>query len=400
MTTFSAARVSVADIPNLDAPPAYVRLAERMPTGIPKIKLPSGHEAAHLTRYADVHAVLTDPSFVRSVTNVEGGLSFLPTTMPPEMLLNLDVPHHARVRKVVTGDYSANGVESLRPVLDRVITERFEVLRGKDNPDLFQDVLDEIPGRVNHHFLGLPLSERDYYRPLGHTVQRAPADDVPKLLDDFWKLYGYVMDLVHGKRELRPDGLVARFVNGRNDSDPPLTDEELVAILLGSVLGADQNILSVLTKATYTLLNAPGLWERLVREPEILPALVEELIRLIPLGTISTFPRVSTRSIETTEGVLPEGSNLYADAFAANRDPSAYPDPLVIDPDRDGPRHLQFGYGMHHCMGAALARLEITTIIGRLAAEFPNLALDADAETLPWDTGTVLRRPSSLPVRW
>jgi cytochrome P450 len=400
MTLSSFTRVSVDEIPNLDAPPAYADLGERTATGLPLIKLPSGHRAAHLTRYADVHKVLIDPTFSRSITNVEGGPSFIPTTMPVEMLLNLDVPDHARMKKFVTGPYSAGGVEKLRPVLDQVITDQFAALRAADRPDLFRDVLDEVPIRVNSAFLGLPLREREMYRPLGHTVQRAPADDVPRLLRDFRNLYDYIMDIVGGKRPIEADGLIARFLEARHDAVPPLSDEELVAVLLGSILGADQNILSVLTKAVYTLLVSRPLWESVVAEPDIAPTVTEELIRLIPLGIISAFPRVSTRSVETSEGVLPENSVVYADAFAANRDPHAYPDPLVVDPHRTGPRHLQFGYGMHHCMGAALARMEITTVISRLTHEFPDLYLDADPATLPWDVGTVLRRPTSLPVRW
>lgn len=393
-------RVSVEQIPNLDAPPAYADFGQRTATGVPLIELPSGHRAAHLTRYADVQRVLVDPTFSRSVTNVEGGPSFIPTTMPVEMLLNLDVPDHSRMKRFVTGPYSAGSVEKFRGLLDQVIFDRFAALRSADRPDLFRDVLDEVPIRVNSAFLGLPIQEREIYRPLGHTVQRAPADDIPGLLRDFGQLYEYIMDIVRGKRPIETDGLIARFLNARHDTDPALSDEELVAVLLGSILGADQNILSVLTKAVYTLLVARPLWERVVAEPDVVAAMTEELIRLIPLGTISAFPRVSNRNMETSEGVLPEGSIVYANAFAANRDPSVYPDPLAINPDRTGPRHLQFGYGMHHCMGAALARMEITKMIGLLASEFPGLRLDADPATLPWDVGTVLRRPTSLPVRW
>ncbi|WP_326950692.1 cytochrome P450 [Amycolatopsis sp. NBC_01307] len=399
MSVDSAFRASVGAVPHLDAPPHYTK-TDPSPGGVPRIVLPSGHVAAHLTRYRDVFAVLADPTCSRSVTNVEDGPSFLPTIMPKEMLLNLDVPDHSRMKTVANAEYSARAVAALTPVLGTVVDERFAALRAEERPDLFRTVLDEVPIRVNSVFLGLPLADREYYRPLGHTVQRAPADDVEGLLADFWRLYEYVTDLVRGVRPVREGGLIARLLAGRSASTPPLTDEELVALLLGSVLGADQNILSVLTKAVYVLLVSPGLWGRLHDEPALVTPVCEELIRLIPLGTISAFPRVLTRDVETSEGIVPEGSVVYADAFAANRDPEAFPDPLTIDPGRRGPRHLQFGYGMHHCMGAALARLEITTLVGRLVAEFPGMTLDADPHTLPWDTGTVLRRPAALPVRW
>lgn len=391
---------TVESVPFLDADPAYQPVPPTAVDDLPHVLLPSGHSAVHLTRYDDVHRVLADPSFSRSVTNVDGGPSFLPTTMPTEMLLNLDVPDHARMKRMVAGPYSAGAIESLRTTLTGVIDDRFDSLRHSENPDLFRDVLDEIPIRVNSAFLGLPLADREYYRPLGHTVQRAPADDVPGLLEDFWKLYEYVQQLSRGERAVTEDGFVSRLLTARNQADPPLTDEETTAILLGSVLGADQNILSVLTKAVYTLLVLQPLWEELGRHPDKVDKTVEELIRLIPLGTISTFPRVATRTIDTTSGTIGPGTVVYADAFAANRDPAAFPEPLAIDPERQGPRHLQFGYGMHHCMGAALARLEITETVRRLTSEFPAMRLRVDPTELSWDTGFVLRRPNTLPVSW
>ncbi|MFC7310293.1 cytochrome P450 [Streptomyces monticola] len=399
-TTTVPISISVKDIDRLDPPPAYTPLTGPSDGGLARITLPSGHAAVHLTRYADVHQVLTDPTFGRTEINVEGGPGFLPAPLAPELLIALDPPHHARMRGFVSGDYSSTSVERLRPILDQVIDERFAALRAQESPDLFRTVLDLVPATVNCRFLGVPTSDLDRFRPFGRTVQKGNADELPTIIEHFYKLYDYVMDLVTGARPTEADGLVARFVSGRDRAEPPLTDAELAGLLLPSLVAGDQNTLSVLTKAVYTLLCAPALWQRLVDDPAIAPRLVEELIRLIPLGTTSTFPRVATRDLKTSGGVLHEGDIVYADTFAANRDPEVYTDPEIIDPDRSGKRHLQFGYGIHHCMGSALARMEITTLLTRLAREFPTLTLDADPGTLPWDEGILLRRPTSLPVRW
>ncbi len=95
-------------------------------------------------------------------------------------------------------------------------------------------------------------------------------------------------------------------------------------------------------------------------------------------------------------GVIPEGSIIYADAFAANRDPAVFPEPLAIRLDRNDARHLQFGYGMHNCMGAALARLEITTVLQILVQRFPNLRLAVPADQVPWVDGIILRRAGAF----
>ena len=400
-TTTTSTAVTVADIPDLDPVPAFTPLAERSADGVPLIELPSGHKALHLTSYADVHRVLTDPSFGRTETNVEGGPSFLPTIMPKELLLNLDAPHHARVRGFVASDYSAAGVERLRPVLDRVVDEGIARMRATDSPDVFKDLLDRVPVTVNCHFLGVPAQDIAHFRPSARIVQIASHEDVPDLVEHFYRVYGYVDDLVKGVRPVVPGGLIDRFTSDRERADPPLDDAELTGIFFGSLLGADQNIVSVLTKSLYALLSAPALWQRLAAEPQIAPQLAEELIRLIPLGTISAFPRIAGREVVTGAGTIAPGDVVYPDAFAANRDAEAFPDPLVIDPDRvPVKRHLQFGYGMHHCMGAAMARTEIVTVLTRLAQEFPGLALAVDPAEVPWDNGTVLRRPTALPVRW
>ncbi|WP_079405543.1 cytochrome P450 [Streptomyces sp. 3211] len=400
-TTATSAAVTVADIPHLDPVPAFTVLDERSPEGVPLIQLPSGHKVMHLTRYADVHKVLTDPASGRTETNVEDGPSFLPTVMPKELLLNLDAPHHARVRGFVSADYSAAGTERLRPVLDRVVDEGIARLRSAGSPDLFTDLVDRVPITVNAHFLGVPIEDVPYFRPSARVVQIASHEDVPDLVEHFYKVYGYVQDLVTGARPVVPGGLIERFRADRDRAEPPMDDAELTGIFFGSLLGADQNVVSVLTKSLYALLSAPALWRRLADDPGIAPRLAEELIRLIPLGTISAFPRIAGRDLQTTEGLVPAGSVVYPDAFAANRDPEAFPEPLTVDPDRSSAkRHLQFGYGMHHCMGAALARMEIVTVLTRLAQEFPDLALAVDPAEVPWDNGTVLRRPTSLPVRW
>ncbi|MDO0939390.1 cytochrome P450 [Streptomyces sp. DG2A-72] len=399
-TAAPTSTTSVKNIPHLDPPLPYEPLAGTSGGGLPRVALPSGHAAVHLTRYADVHKVLTDPTFSRTRANTDDGPSFLPMALAPEFLITLDAPHHARMRSVVAADYSSAAIAKLRPTMDTVIDERFAVLRAEDRPDLFRTVLDVVPATVNCRLLGVPTEYIDSIRPCGRTVQMGSADDVPTLMDHFVKVYDYVTDLVTGVRPTDADGLVARFVAGRDQAEPPLTDKELVGILLAAVVAGDQNTLSVLAKAVYTLLCAPDLWRRLVEDPGMAPRLTEELIRLIPLGVSSTFPRIATREMETADGVVHVGDVVYADAFAANRDPDVFPHPEIIDPERSGERHLQFGYGMHHCMGAALARLEISALLTRLARDFPALALDVDPESLPWDQGILLRRPTSLPVRW
>ncbi|MDI6105620.1 cytochrome P450 [Actinoplanes sp. NEAU-A12] len=386
-------------MPNLDPAPHYTPIGEV--AGLAMVRLPSGHEAVHLTSYADVQRVLGDNTFGRAALNVEHGPSFLPTISPPELLLNLDEPDHARMRAVVTADFSSAGVARLRPVVERVTATLVDDLVRQGGPgDLYATVLDRVPSRVDCELLGIPEADVEYFRSRSLTVQISDPGDVPGLLKSFEELYGYLMELVRGERPARADGLIRRYVAERDRHDPPLTDEEIVGLLLGILIGGDQNIVTVLTKAVYALLAADGAWARLAATPEQTPRVLEELLRLLPLGAISSFPRLATRDVAVSGGTIRAGQVVYADSWAANRDPAVFTDPLLVDAARPARRHLQFSYGMHHCMGAALARLELDVILRALLERLPTLRLAVTAAEVPWVEGTVVRRPRALPVIW
>lgn len=124
------------------------------------------------------------------------------------------------------------------------------------------------------------------------------------------------------------------------------------------------------------------------------------MLRLTILGNTSAFPRICTEDLHLWSGYIPAGSAIYPDVFLANRDQNAYENPLMINPFRTGPKHLQFGYGMHHCMGRELAKIEICFAVRVIMKMLPNLRFINGIELLniPWNEGIILRRPKSLPV--
>lgn len=392
-------RVYLEDIPNLD-PPLFYKRAEAE-NGQDRIVLPSGHTAYHIKRYSDVQSLLLDRRFIRAPSNEEGGASVFPTLTPKELLLNNDHPAHGRLKALVSRDFSPAGVASLRPLVLKIVDERLDAMReGCSQGDLYLDLLDHVPSRVICEFVGLNPTNMDYFRPLSHTVQIASRDNIPELGRQFTLLYDYVLSLVRKDRISSSGGYLSRILAARDDSDPPYTDEEFVGILLGVLLGGDQNILTVMTKVIYTLLAVPTLYEQVVETPELIPVASEELFRMIPLGLASAFPRIACEDLDLPWGRFPAGAALYPDVFAANRDPEVFESPHEFRLNRKGPRHLQFGYGMHTCMGAALARMEVSTVIEVLVKRVPTLRLAVSAHEIPWQDGLILRRPTALPVTW
>lgn len=388
----------VIDVPRLDAPVQYQEL-DHPDAGYPQIRLPSGHVAAHLTRYADVRAALGDPSVSRKLCNVEGGPTFLPGPTQKELLLNLDMPEHARSRSLVAQDFSPRGVEALRPfVTTRTHQCIDEMLSGERPPDVFQAVLQDVTVSTVCQILGIPPEDRTMFRQWSRVIQVASKKDVAAIEVAVKASFDYLLDFVQGRRQADPDGFIRRHADARTGAAGELSDEDIVGVLLGILLGGDHNSLSVMTKATYTLLCLPDLWRRVVDEPTGLPKVIEELIRVIPIGLLSTFPRVATSALETSVGTIPPGTPLYANVFLANRDPEVFPQPLSIDPDRGGKPHMQFGFGVHTCMGPSLARMEMAIVLGALAERVPGMALSAEPASLRWIDGTVLRRPDELPI--
>ncbi|VXC79387.1 Cytochrome [Burkholderia sp. 8Y] len=391
--------VDVTTIPMLDPQPFYQMAAPE--SGLERIILPSGHLAYHATRYEQVQEVLLSRQLIREPSNREGAATVFPTLTPQELLLNNDHPGHARLKAFVAKDFSPSGVSGLRPLAAGIIAERIEGMKPLGGSgDLFAQLLDHVPSQVVCRFLGLPLQDMAYYRPLSQTVQIASRADVSELTRQFSLVYGYLMDLVRGRRQSLPGGYLQRALDMRGAGEPPLTDEELVGILIGILLGGDQNVLSALTKIVYALLAAPSLYARLVADKGLIPAAIEELFRVIPLGVVSAFPRIAGEDTVFSWGTIPKGAAVYPNLLEANRDPDVFNEPLNISFGREGRRHLQFGYGMHACMGAALARMVIQTVIEKLVTHIPTLRLAVSPELVPWRHGLILRRPEALPVCW
>lgn len=392
----TTARVRSCDIPNLDAEPFYT-VVDDLP--IPSVRLPSGHVVAHLTRYNDVKKALADQGVSRTACNVEDGPSFLPGPTQKELLLNLDMPLHARSRTLVSKDFSPRGVEDLRQHVSTTTQNAIEeMLSGAREPDVFRSVLQDVTSSTVCQILGIPLSDRAMFRKWSQVIQVAPKDDIAGIEVAVKASFDYLMEFVRGARHAREDGFIQNYLNFRVNAPDPLSDEEFVGVLLGILLGGDHNSLSVMTKCVYTLLCAPSLWLQVIEQPECIPTMIEELIRIIPIGRLSAFPRIATREVETSVGVIPAGGAFYANVFLANRDPEVFADPLAINFDRQDKPHLQFGFGIHSCMGPALARLEIGIVLHALATRLPQMSPAVSPQSVPWINGTVLRRPDSLPI--
>ncbi|MFW0785147.1 cytochrome P450 [Gordonia sp. CPCC 206044] len=397
-TATSSLNPLVTDIPLLDTPAPYRRewIGE---DGLTRIELPSGHEAVSLTNYEHVKTLMLDRTASRTLCNVDGGPSFMPTNWAPEVLINLDAPVHGVVREFVSHEFSARAMNDLVPMISELTSAALDSLEQSSAPDLVAQVFRVVPGQVVCRLLGVSVTYAGWMNELGRRIQLAPRDNI-ELIERSWvELYGWVQRLVSGEEPADEDGLIAIYRQRATRPEFAAVDDALIAgTVMGIVLGGDNNVATMLTKTAYAALAAPALYAGMTAGTVAVADLVEEILRLMPLGTPGSFPRELTRPL-VVEGIeLAAGSIVYPHINAANRDPDVFPDPLRIDPDRPGHKHLQYGYGMHRCMGSALSQIELITVLQCVVARFPELRLAVEPEQLEWDLGIGLRRPRALPV--
>lgn len=347
---------SVSDIPLLDTPAPYVREWAGA-DGLTRIELPSGHEAISLTAYDHVKTLMLDRTASRALCNVDGGPSFMPTNWAPEVLINLDAPVHGIVREFVSHEFSARAIAALAPLIAELTNAALDDLEATAEPDLVGQVFRVVPARMVCRLLGVDDALAPWMNELGRRIQLAPRDDVPLIERSWIELYGWVRRLVAGQEPFSDDGLVATYRRRAAQPEFAVVDDSLIAgTVMGIVLGGDNNVATMLTKTAYAALAEPELYRSVVHGDATVEGLVEEILRLMPLGTPGSFPRELTRPLEVGGVEIPAGAIVYPHINAANRDPEVFDSPLRIDPTRPGRRHLQYGYGMHRCMDRPLPR--------------------------------------------
>ncbi|GJF33049.1 cytochrome P450 hydroxylase [Kitasatospora sp. NE20-6] len=400
MTTLPAQQhdtdVDVTSIPHLD-PPSY--LPEVGSSGpFRTVRLPSGHETVHLTRYADVQKAFVSPDLSRALANTAGGPSFYPIVLPSTLLLTLDPPQHGRIKSLVSASFALSALNSKQAFIQDTVNGLLDELATGEVADLGEQFAVPLISRVLCDLLGVPDEAAKVFELHTPRIQKMGLGDAPNPAESVDAMVEYLSDVVGGRSPYRPDGLIAHILDARTRT-PDITDEYIVGLLLLIVVAGDQSVVSVFLKGLYTLMSAPSLWHQLVSEPTLAPGFVEEFLGLFPLGYIPSLPRVAVRDVELPGGLVRAGQAVFPDGFAANRDPEVFDRPTVLDPRR-GARHLGFGHGIHHCLGSALARMEMVTALQTLAERLPDLRAAGPLEDLAWHSGWLLRRPVELPVRW
>lgn len=384
-----------------DPYPTYRRFRERR---IVRLRLFGGWAVA---RYDDVERVLRDPAFstdrdavaiVKMLHRATRGAPDFRDLIENNLLM-IDGSRHRRLRGLVSKAFTPRRVEALRPRVGALVDEMLERMAEQERADLIRDLAQPLPTVVIAELLGIPVADQPRFR--------AWSDVLVQLLDPLsghggldppkhamQELGAYLRALLAERRSAPRDDLLTAMSEAE-EAGESLAEGELVALAALLLVAGNETTTSLIGNAVLLLLRNPDERKRLQDDLGLVPAAVEECLRLEP--PVQLTDRAVMAPVELAGRRLAPGTIVAALIAGANRDPARFPEPDRFDLGRAEDRHLAFGHGSHYCLGASLARLEAQVTLRALLSRFPDL--DGPAEPPGWKPSIVLRGPTALPLR-
>jgi cytochrome P450 len=319
--------------------------------------------------------------------------------LPAADLLTLDPPDHTRLRRLVSGAFTPRAIADLEPWIRDVTGRLLTQVDATAGFDLIDALAFPLPIAVICHLLGVPAQDQAKFRAWGHDVAATLEPQSERAVENQSRsselaLTEYLRDLV-GKRRADPDdSLLSALVAAEEEGDR-LSSGELVSTALLLLVAGFETTVNLIGNGTVALLGDREQWDRLAREPALVPAAVEELLRYD--SPVQLTSRTATEDVDMGSTVIRKGASVIVLIGGANRDPGMFdhPDRLTLDRP-NASRHLSFSLGIHHCLGAALARLEGRIAFEELTLRYPGLRLAGTPARRPL---LVLRGFESVPVR-
>ncbi|MER5332133.1 cytochrome P450 [Micromonospora sp. NPDC002717] len=390
-------RYPFSDPDRLNLDPRYARLRRDEP--LTRIRMPFGEPAWLATRHADVRTVLGDPRFSRAASVGRDE----PRNSPRQQdtgILAMDPPEHTRLRRLVAKAFTARRVEELRPRTRRAADELVDGMLAAGPPaDLVEHLATPLPIRVICDLLGVPVADQDRFHTWSEAIVSTTSLSPEQAQQYIDNLFAYMGELIARRHREPTDDLLGAMVRAR-DADDRLAADEVVRLAAGLLAAGHETTVTQIPNFVYVLLTHPAEWARLRAEPALVPGAVEELMRFVPLGASSAFARYALEDVELGGVLVCAGEPVVVSIPSANRDETVFAEPDRLDLARQANPHLGFGHGVHHCVGAQLARMELQVVLETLIARTPGLRLAVPESELTWKSGLLVRGLVAMPVSW
>ncbi len=374
---------------------ADYRAAQREP-GMIRVQLPHGEPAWLATRYADARLVLGDKRFSRA-ESLAHDAPRMRAGQADSGILSMDPPEHTRLRVLVAKAFTVRRVEELRPRARELAEGLVDDMVAAGAPaDLVDAFALPLPVAVICELLGVPVSDRTRFRRWSDdalSTSRLTAEEFTASREEMRE---YMRGLIARHRAEPADDLMTALIEARDERDR-LSELELVDLCVGILVAGHETTASQIPNFVLTLFDHPDQLARLRAEPTLVTGAVEELMRFVPLGAGAGFPRYATEDMRVGDVLVRAGEPVIVAIGAANRDALRFDDAEVLRVDRAATQHLGFGHGVHHCLGAALARMELQEALRALLGKLPGLRLAGDVR---WKSEMLVRGPVTMPVGW
>ncbi len=355
-------------------------------------------------RYEECASILHDKRFRQAGADhlADQGITDGPLAeMWRDVILNIEGDRHNRLRRLVSRAFTPNAVDELRPRMRTIVHDLVDTFATAGECEFMAAFADRYPPQVMAELLGIPEEEqpqfREWGKTLGLTISYSVMEHVDAIEAALSNLYAATDRLCASRRRRPGDDLISRLVAAVDQGDR-LTTQELRSMVLALVVGGQDTTRNQLGLAMILFARHPDQWALLARRPELAAQATEEVMRVAPAVPIVW--RAAAEDVTWRDLSLAAGTRLWIVVAAAHTDEAAFgPDARRFDISiADRPSQLAFGHGVHHCLGAALARAQIAEALPILAARLPGLELTSSPELRPDIAG--FTGPISLPIRF
>lgn len=358
------------------------------PDGAPPQLLITGYEAAR--------RVLTDPRVSKRSerAGLESGwlMSGVRDEVGVDYMLTVDPPEHTRLRKLVARAFTSQQIDALRPRTKEIAGLLADDVLAQETPELVDGFASRVPIAVICELLGVPLGDWDKFRWASEQIV-SPVAGGDREEAYVW-MSGYLAELIADKRTSPGQDLLS--VLATDTADDRLTDAEMVGMAFLLLIAGYETTANLIGAVLHGLARRPDLLKTLRADPGLVPTVVEEFLRLDG-PVLTATERFATEDMQVGDVPVRRGDMLLVSLAAANRDPDRFEAPDSIRPGRSG-GHVAFGYGVHYCLGAPLARMEAEVAITTFVQRVEGLALAVDEADLEWTPGLLMHGVRRLPV--
>ncbi|MEU0242945.1 cytochrome P450 [Streptomyces sp. NPDC006235] len=345
--------------------------------------------------HADVSALLRDRRLGRTYQHRFTHEEFGRTPPPPEQepfhtlndhgMLDLEPPDHTRIRRLVSKAFTPRTVERLKPYVRGLADELASALAEAGGGDLLKDVAEPLPVAVIAEMLGIPESDRAPLRPWSADIcgmyELNPSEETAaKAVRASVEFSDYLRELIAARRKEPGEDLISGLIAAHDEGDR-LTEQEMISTAVLLLNAGHEATVNATVNGWYALFRNPAQLELLRADPSLIPSAVEELMRYdTPL---QLFERWVLDEIELDGTTIPRGAEIALLFGSANHDPAVFENPSALDLTRPDNPHISFSAGIHYCIGAPLARIELAASMGALLKRTPTLRLAAEPTRKP-----------------